>query len=282
MCSFQFAPATSTTISIYIGGLIQQGVSVAVLESHFYAIKWYHDMNFTLNPCSDKFLSLLLEGGRRMLCKPIHKKEPITPEILHLIVSKYGDVKDLSKLRVCVLCFLGFSGFLRFNELANLKVKNIVFHNSHIQLSIEKSKTDIYRRGNTVVISKTGNELCPVTWLKKYLQVANLDSSPDSFIFRSVWFSKVQNTYKLSKNNVPLSYTRAREILLKALEDIGLDKSKFGLHSLRSGGASAASNNGVSERLLKAHGRWSSDRSKDGYIKDTLQSQMAVSLNLGI
>ena len=50
-------------------------------------------------------------------------------------------------------------------------------------------------------------------------------------------------------------YTRAREILLKALDDIGFDKSRFGLHSLRSGGASTAANKGVSERLLKAYGR---------------------------
>jgi hypothetical protein len=40
-------------------------------------------------------------------------------------------------------------------------------------------------------------------------------------------------------------------------------------------------NHGVSDRLLKMHGRWVTDRSKDGYIKDNLESQMAVSLNLG-
>ena len=61
MCSLQSSPATSTTVIIYICGLIQQGVSVAVLESHFYAIKWYHNFDFTSNPCSDKFLSLVAE-----------------------------------------------------------------------------------------------------------------------------------------------------------------------------------------------------------------------------
>jgi hypothetical protein len=82
--------------------------------------------------------------------------------------------------------------------------------------------------------------------------------NPEFFIFRSLCFFKSQKTYTLNKNNRPLSYTRAREILLKALDDIGFDKSRFGLYSLRSGGASTAANKGVSERLLKAHGRWSS------------------------
>ena len=64
--------------------------------------------------------------------------------------------------------------------------------------------------------------------------------------------------------------------------EVGLDKSKFGLHSLRSGGITSGANRGVSERLLKAHGRWASNKAKDGYMKDNTQSQMAVSLNLGL
>ncbi|XP_071171021.1 uncharacterized protein [Mytilus edulis] len=281
-CQLEFSPANSTTVCLYIGSLIQQGVGVSVLESNFYSIKWYHDINFKYNPCSDKLLSNILEGGRRILSKPINKKEPITTDILKLIVSRYGSEHDLSNLRVCLLCLLGFSGFLRYSELAKIKRNNIVFYDTHVEITIDKSKTDIYRRGNTVIIARTGNETCPVKWLKIYLKLAGLESDSDYFIFRSLSFLKSQGVYKLSKNNTSLSYTRAREILLKALEDIGLDKSKFGLHSLRSGGATSAANNGVSDRLLKAHGRWSSDQSKDGYIKDNLHRQLVVSLNLGI
>jgi hypothetical protein len=80
-----------TTVIIHIGGLIQQGVSVAVLELHFYAIKWYHDFNFTSNPCSDKFLSLVIEGGRRILGKPVNKKEPFTPDDWAQIIPRFGD-----------------------------------------------------------------------------------------------------------------------------------------------------------------------------------------------
>ncbi|CAG2247680.1 unnamed protein product [Mytilus edulis] len=123
----QYSPATSTTISLYIGGLIQQGISVSVLEANYYSIKWHHDKNFKDNPCSDEFLSLIVEGGKRILSKPINKKEPVTPEILQMIISKYGIENDLSSLRICVLCLLGFSGFLRYSELAAIKAKHITF-----------------------------------------------------------------------------------------------------------------------------------------------------------
>ena len=52
------------------------------------------------------------------------------------------------------------------------------------------------------------------------------------------------------KNNKSLSYTRAREIVLETLGKIGLEKSKFGLHSLRSGGASQAANAGVQDCFI--------------------------------
>jgi hypothetical protein len=41
-----------------------------------------------------------------------------------------------------------------------------------------------------------------------------------------------------------------------------LNTRNFGLHSLRSGGASSASNPGVCEGLLQKHGRWQSETSK--------------------
>jgi energy-converting hydrogenase Eha subunit G len=99
---------------------------------------------------------------------------------------------DLSKLMVCVLCLLGFSGFLCYNELSIIQMKNIVVHDSHVELTLVQSKTDIYWRGIIVVIAKTGNDLCPVTWLKKYVQLADLNSNPEFFICRSLCFLKSQ------------------------------------------------------------------------------------------
>ena len=74
MCSLQSSPAPSTTVIFYIGGFIQQGVSAGVLESDCYAIKWNHYFNLTSNPCADNFFSLVIEGGHRLLGKPVNEK----------------------------------------------------------------------------------------------------------------------------------------------------------------------------------------------------------------
>ena len=47
---------------------------------------------------------------------------------------------------------------------------------------------------------------------------------------------------------------------------MGWTSGIYGLHSLRAGGASAAANAGVPDRMFKRHGRWRSENAKDGYI----------------
>ena len=77
-----------------------------------------------------------------------------------------------------------------------------------------------------------------------------------------------------------MSYTRTREIVLQAFAELGYPKHLSGSHSLRAGGASAAANAGVSDRLFSRHGRWKSDRAKDGYVTDNLESLLSVSRSL--
>ena len=57
----------------------------------------------------------------------------------------------------------------------------------------------------------------------------------------------------------------------------------YGLHSLRSGEATAACNFGVPDKRLKRrHGRWRSENAKDGYVKDSINDLLFVYKNLGI
>ncbi|KAJ8311022.1 hypothetical protein KUTeg_011423, partial [Tegillarca granosa] len=135
--SKHFKTAVST-LALFLGSLIQQRVSVPVLESYFYCV-----------------------SGRRILSKPVDKKEPVTVEILEKLIDKFGDESNLFNLRICVICLLGFSGFLRYDELSNIKMKDISFEQGYIELFIRKSKTDVYRRGKKIVIAETGNRLRP-------------------------------------------------------------------------------------------------------------------------
>ena len=107
-----------------------------------------------------------------------------------------------------------------------------------------------------MVHTKTNRKTCPFKILQAHIKLLNTSPSSDDHIFRGLTFYKKSRSYRLRKANKLLSYSAARSIVLDAFESIGLPKSKFGLHSLRAGGASAAANSGVPDRLFTRHGRW--------------------------
>ena len=173
------------------------------------------------------------------------------------------------------MLFLAFNGFLRFSELSKIKYSELEFHDTHLKLYIPSSKTDMYRMGKWVHIARNGTEMCPVKILKAYLEKAKInDEANGSFIFRALTKSKYNES--LRKNNTPLSYTRVREIVLDAVRCIGLDPSRYGTHSLRSGGASCVANAGLPDRIFKRHGRWRTDHAKDMYVQDDLNNLLSV------
>ena len=67
---------------------------------------------------------------------------------------------------------------------------------------------------------------------------------------------------------------------MDAFSQLGFPSRLFGLHSLRSGGATAAANAGVNDRLFKPHGQWRTDKAKHGYVADSLDALLSVSKSL--
>ncbi|XP_072030100.1 LOW QUALITY PROTEIN: uncharacterized protein [Amphiura filiformis] len=278
-------PADINDISRYFIHLYNEKAPYSRIEATFYSIKWRHDClpECNRNPCDSKFLHNVLQGLKRRLVKPIVKKEPITPEILKAIVNKFGNSDNLMDIRLCTMILLSYAGFLRHEELINIRRCDVQIYDSHANIFIVKSKTDIYRQGANVLVAATNSLTCPVSMLRKYCSIAQLnDESDEGFLIRPLNFCKAVNTYRLRAGNNHLSYSRCLELFKDALRSIGVDPKHFGLHSLRTGGASAAASLGVPDRLFKKHGRWRSETAKDGYIKDSMENRLSVSLNLGL
>jgi integrase len=217
-----------------------------------------------------------------LLSKPTRKKEVVTPEIIQSLFSTFGHSNaSLADIRILTISVLCYAGFLRFDELIQLRRCDFFIEEAYMRIFIERSKTDIYRDGAWVIIARTGLHTCPVSLTLRYFTLGGISPYSDEYIFRSLSYCSSTGNYKL-RGISPLSYTRTREIILGAFEKIGHPKKEFGLHSFRAGGASAAANSNISARLFIRHGRWMSDKAKDGYIKDNLDGLLSVSKALGI
>ena len=271
---FSAKPASPIVVVIYITHMFDSGKSFSVISAAVYAIQWMHSLHSLENPTSNSMVKNLLEASKRLRSFPVQKKDVLDSSMLQTLCSNYSDTVDVVTLRDLSMILLGFSGFMRFNELSALCCSDITFKSDHLLIKIRKSKTDVYREGRQVPIAKGVSCACPYSMLQKYMACAGLSQNSNNFLFKPCFRSK--GISKLIKTNKKLSYTRVRECVLAKLHSVAPNLN-LGTHSLRASGATAAANaEGVSDRCLKRHGRWKTEVAKDGYIVDSLERRLSI------
>ena len=189
---------------------------------------------------------------------------------------------NLLNLRNVCIFLLAFAVFFRIEEVLHIKYGDITFLDTYVAIKVDRSKTDQLRKGNEVVISRTSSQdACPVSIFKRYVsELERFPVEPSHYVFKPLTKSKLG--HKFVSTNKPISYSTVREYFKSSFKDIVPDIAAFSTHSLRAGGASAAANAGVADRLFQRHGRWKSVSAKNGYIDDNLESRLLVSQRLGI
>ena len=111
------------------------------------------------------------------------------------------------------------------------------------------------------------------------MRMAGIDQHSELHLFRAILRSKYGEKLRPSGR---ITYSTLRELFKKKLVELGHPPDRFGLHSLRPGGATAAANAGVKDRRFKRHGKWKSKGAKDGYVEDSTQNRLLVSQQLAL
>ena len=143
-------PATPAYVSLYLLIVLQASSSPAPVQNAFYNIRWAHDIAGFDSPTNHTLPQKVVESAKRRLLHLTSKKLPITPEILQKLFQNLD--RSLVDTRFMAMALLAFAGFLRFDELANLKLKDLALHDTYFELFFESSKTDQYREGAIVPI----------------------------------------------------------------------------------------------------------------------------------
>ena len=270
-------PVQEVHFALYLQHLGETVQSKSAVEEAVNAVSWVHQISGLPAVTASPFVRATLSGLQRKLAKPKVKKEPVTVEMLRVLVDSLGQSPSLSDIRLVASALLSFAAFLRYDEVAKLRCCDIRFSGDSMAVHLQSSKTDQYRQGDKVIVARTGSLTCPVAMMERYYSMATLSQSSSLSVFRGITKTKQGERLRASGS---LSYTRMRELFLAKLKQLGFDATKFSLHSLRSGGATAAANAGVADRLFKRHGRWRSETAKDGYVKDFRDALMSVSMSL--
>ena len=269
-------PAHPFYVAIYLNHLFLVKKNKGCITTAMYGIRWAHHVVGLVSPTDNPLVQMAHEGCMRLCGGEKVRKEAMPVEIIKKFVDEFtSSDQNLLNQRFIVLSLIGFAGFLRIEELLEVRIKDVTIFSDHIEIFLPKSKRDQHRQGNTVYIAKTGSKYCPVVHLEDFLRKAGLNVKNDKEAFIIPVLYKTKKGHKASKTR-GVSYTRIREIFQEKIQNLNLLGQNYGLHSLRSGGASAAANNGVSDRKIAKQGRWSSETARNGYIKDDKVSRLEV------
>ena len=199
-----------------------------------------------------------MEAGKRG--KAPRARLPITPTILRKMKAEWFIEKEGTSYKSSLLWAASTTNLFSFCRSGELTVprENDYDPNTHLSLGdlqadhksqpttisllIKQSKTDQIRKGVTVVISKTGDELCPVSALLHYLALRGNKPGP---LFQ--W-----------EDGSSLSKPRFVKEVRAALTAAKLPAHKFAGHSFRRGAATTAAMAGIQDSTIQTLGRWKS------------------------
>ena len=154
-----FFPAKALHVAIYLAAIIQTANSPSPVIHAFYSLKWVHNIGDQISPTDSQLVKNILEAGKRRLSKPICKKEPMTIELIQKVYESLITEENAYNMRSICVILVAYAGFLRSQELLGIRRSDIIFDTLYMSIFIEKSKTDIYRDGAWVIISRTNSKL---------------------------------------------------------------------------------------------------------------------------
>ena len=137
-------PAKPYQFVLYLQYLGEETHSKSAVEEAC-NVAWIHTTASLTPITAHPFVKATLEGLQRTLAKPIVKKEPVTVEMLEAIVQDARSSGRLFDLRLATACLMGFAGFLRCDELINLRPCDITIDAEMMSMKIIQSKTDRLR-----------------------------------------------------------------------------------------------------------------------------------------
>ena len=135
----QALPATGHELALYLAFLIKSAKSMATIYNAVYEIAWAHQKMSMASPTEHPIVKQIMEASKRIIgTKPKNPERPLELEHIKTIIGKLGS-GDQSNLQTC-LVVLGFSGFLRWDDLSRLRRKELEFEREYMSVSGKKEK----------------------------------------------------------------------------------------------------------------------------------------------
>ena len=135
-------PVTGINLALYLQHLAVKGSSRTAVDEAVNAMSWLHQAASSPSPPQSPIVKLAQEALQRQLAKPTKKKQHVTKDILMAMEQDIAASPSLHNVHLFTACLLAFAGFLRSEELINLKACHVRIQADMMLIWIARSKSD--------------------------------------------------------------------------------------------------------------------------------------------
>ena len=237
-------PSEPKIISLYLTHLSKYS-KISTIRRRLVSISMVHKLKGHYIDIKHPIITENLLGIKRVKGSNQIGKKPLLISHLKSIINVINEQQneEIKKFRDRSIILIGFGGGFRRTELISIDYEDLEFVPEGLKITIRRSKTDQFGEGMIKGLPYFPNEIyCPVTSLKKWLEISKIKSGP---IFRRFSKGSLLTENRLTDQSVVL-------LMKKYLDLAGIENKNFAGHSLRAGFATVAAESGADERSIMA------------------------------
>ena len=237
-------PSEPKIIALYLTHLSKNS-KISTIRRRLVSISIVHKLKGHYIDIKHPIITENLLGIKRVKGSIQKGKKPLLISHLKSIINVINEQQneEIKKFRDRSIILIGFGGGFRRTELISIDYEDLEFVPEGLKITIRRSKTDQFGEGMIKGLPYFPNEIyCPVTSLKKWLEISKIKSGP---IFRRFSKGSLLTENRLTDQSVVL-------LMKKYLDLAGIENKNFAGHSLRAGFATVAAESGADERSIMA------------------------------
>jgi hypothetical protein len=151
-------PAKEVDLIMFISFLALERLAVSTIKKYISAVaSLSKEMGFPIVTADFVQLATVFRGIKRQLGDKQRRKAPLR---IHQL--QQFKMKSIDEAKYLALCTIGLLGLFRLGELIHLQRRQVQVRYSHVEITLESSKTDPFRQGCVVYAFANGATLDPV------------------------------------------------------------------------------------------------------------------------
>ena len=273
-------PVPVHIMAMYLVHRSESAGTFSTVKQSFFALRAAHTTLQLPDPTQNKLVRDIYDVAERELPANIHRKEPVTPEMIQYLLQ-YLQRRDINLTqRVCITAgVFSFFIFARASDMQVLRADDVVERGKYVEVFVESAKNDQRRDGRVVHLPvRLAADDGTLGSCMRLLREAVSRQSPDLDISQVALFPGVKAGEVHETKSV--SYSHYSRVVKQTLKEGNFDVTDIGTHSFRSGGMTAASAMDADFDRLLQHGRFRSDRAAKRYIAPSVKKAVSVGVTL--